>query len=144
MVSSQDGPKGQTCAEDDRVGSPCGQGGICTDLWSFGGPEGSYMCECNEGYEETTTDTGKPTCTRAFCRSKPGETDGTQQSEPNSVHFGLTASWKCKEGFLWTAYQLSRKIDSRQRLPSGQLDESVQNDCVDTIMSRKSMQCECS
>ena len=27
----------------------------------------------------------------------------------NSVHYGLTASWKCKEGFLWTAYQLGRK-----------------------------------
>ena len=49
MVSSQDGPNGQTCAEDDCVGSPCGQGGIGTDLWSFGGPEGSYVCECNEG-----------------------------------------------------------------------------------------------
>ena len=50
--------KGQTCAEEDCVGTPCGQGGIFTDLWSFGGPEGSYKCECSEGYEETTTDAG--------------------------------------------------------------------------------------
>ena len=61
--------KGQTCAEEDCVGTPCGQGGIFTDLWSFGGPEGSYKCECSEGYEETTTDAGKPTCTRSFAPS---------------------------------------------------------------------------
>ena len=41
MIKLKDGPNGQTCAEDDCVGSPCGQGGRCTDLWSFGGPEGS-------------------------------------------------------------------------------------------------------
>ena len=71
---------------------------------------------------------------KSSCRSKPGETVGTQQSELNSVHFGLTASWKCKEDFLWTAYHLGRKRTAGSVLPSGQLDESVQTNVWTSII----------
>jgi hypothetical protein len=60
---------GPYCKADDCAGDPCGKGGSCTDLSKADppGPEGSYTCDCEDGFELDKSDPKKPTCSRRSC-----------------------------------------------------------------------------
>jgi len=60
-----------TCAADDCAGEPCGEGGACTDLSKEGGPQGTYSCACDPGFELVEPEPMKYTCKRRVCGDLP-------------------------------------------------------------------------
>jgi hypothetical protein len=78
VVEREDGT-GPTCSADDCAGNPCGPGGACFDMSKADppGPQGTYSCECEPGYEVVKTKDGKNgepseyTCKRVECGIVP-------------------------------------------------------------------------
>jgi len=60
-----------TCAADDCAGEPCGEGGYCTDLSKQGGPQGTYACTCDPGFDLVEPEPMKYTCRRKVCGVLP-------------------------------------------------------------------------
>ena len=66
----EEGPNGPFCQEDACEGDPCGAGGVCVDLAKQkpAGPEGSFSCICNAGYDLVGTSAANDVhCERVVC-----------------------------------------------------------------------------
>mmetsp|Transcript_58452 Transcript_58452/g.153017 ORF Transcript_58452/g.153017 Transcript_58452/m.153017 type:complete len:3030 (+) Transcript_58452:146-9235(+) len=96
----------EKCSADDCAGSPCGDGGTCTDLSKVGGADGSWGCECQDGYKLHVLAHG-PTCKRTLCGVLPNVDNTTK----HGGHFYSVKTWKGDDAPIEDGKYLLKSFD---------------------------------